>query len=566
MDEPSVAAWCRSDNFVRELSFYPPDVIYSPSTLTMDWLSTHLPYSTTGYFSRIITDYLEQAGELSSFYSHPVSPEGFRSAIEARRRAPVDRKALVGALREQYAGVEPSPKVSDNIARLSEDNTFTVCTAHQPAIFSGHLYFIYKILHTVRLAEWLAGQHPDKQFVPVFFMGSEDADLDELGHIYLGEEKLVWETKQTGAVGRMSTRGLDKLVYRIEGELSVQPHGRQLIQLLKQAYLDSPDIQTATFRLLHQLFGEYGLVVLIADKPEFKRQMIAVFEDDLFRQTPSVIVDKTIARLSEQYKVQANPRPINLFYLKDDLRNRIERVGEGFAVVDTPLRFTEQQLREELHQHPERFSPNVILRGLFQETILPNLAFIGGGGETAYWLELKDLFDHYRMPFPVLVLRNSFLLVQRTWMDRLENAGFGLADLFRDSDDLINDLVKRESDNSLSLEGEIAAANDYYEALKARTRPVDPTLEQHIAALQVRALEPLRTLEKKLLKAERRKFGEQQRQLNALKTALFPHDNLQERIGNFMPWYALYGPAFIRELYRHSPVLSQEFVVLVERE
>ena len=532
----------------------------------MDWQSTHLPYSATGYFSRIITDYLEQAGELSTFYSHPVSPEGFRAVIEARKNIPTRRKDLVDALNEQYAAVEPSPKVADNIARLANDNTFTVCTAHQPALFTGHLYFIYKVLHTIRLAEWLREQHPDKHFVPVFFMGSEDADLDELGHIYLGDEKLVWETKQTGSVGRMGTKGLDKLVYRIEGELSVKPYGGQLVQLIKHAYLESSDIQTATFRLLHYLFGEYGLVVLIADKPVFKQQMISVFEDDLFRQGPSSIVDKTIARLSESYKVQANPRPINLFYLKGDMRNRIERAGEGFVVVDSPLRFTEQELRDELHRYPERFSPNVILRGLFQETILPNLAFIGGGGETAYWLELKDLFDHYRMSFPVLVLRNSFLLVQQTWVDRLKHAGFGLRDLFRDTDDLVNDLVKRESDHTLSLEGEIAAANDYYEALKARTRPVDPTLEQHITALQVRALEPIRSLEKKLLKAEKRKFGEQQRQLAALKAALFPHDDLQERIENFMPWYAAYGPAFIRELYRHSPVLSQEFVVLVERD
>lgn len=531
----------------------------------MDWLSTHLPYSATGYFSRIITDYLEQAGELSSFYSHPVSPEGFRSAIQARSKSPVQRAALVNALTEQYAGTEDMPAVTVNITRLADEETFTVCTAHQPAIFTGHLYFIYKIVHTIRLAEWLHGQHPDKHFVPVFFMGSEDADLEELGHVYLGGERLVWDTKQTGSVGRMSTKGLDKLLYRIEGELSVQPHGQQLARLLRSAYIDSPDIQTATFRLLHSLFGEYGLVVLIADKRIFKQQMLAVFEDDLFRQEPTRIVEQTIARLAERYKVQANPRPINLFYLKDDLRNRIERVGEQFVVVDTSLRFTEQELREELHRYPERFSPNVILRGLFQETILPNLAFIGGGGETAYWLELKDLFDHYGRPFPILVLRNSFMLVQRQWMERLEHAGFGVADVFRNADDLVNDLVKRESDHTLSLEGEIAAANDYYEALKARTRPVDPTLEQHITALQVRALEPIRSLEKKLLKAEKRRFGEQQRQLFALKAALFPHDNLQERIENFMPWYAAYGPAFIRDLHRHSPALAEDFIVLVEQ-
>ncbi|HVS97549.1 MAG TPA: bacillithiol biosynthesis BshC, partial [Puia sp.] len=169
----------------------------------MDWVPTHLTYRQTGFFSRLITDYLDQTGELSSFYSHPVSPEGFEAAIRARARISTQRKALVDALGEQYADAAPAPRVSENIARLADDRTFTVCTAHQPAIFTGHLYFIYKILHTIRLAEWLHQHHPDNHFVPVFFMGSEDADLDELGHVWLGDDKLIWDTKQTGSVGRM---------------------------------------------------------------------------------------------------------------------------------------------------------------------------------------------------------------------------------------------------------------------------------------------------------------------------------------------------------------------------
>ena len=558
----------------------------------MDWISTRLPYRQTGYYSHIILDYLEQAKQLAPFYRHPVSAEGLRQSLEARKAFPTDRAALVRVLEEQYAGVladEASgasgksgaskasagasasdvsrlgaSRVRENIARLAEGTTFTVCTAHQPAIFTGHLYFIYKILHTIRLAEWLKEQHPAYHFVPVFYMGSEDADLDELGHIYLGGDKLNWETKQTGAVGRMKTKGLDKLYYRIEGQLAVQPHGKELMALLKDAYLDSPDIQTATFKLLHALFAEYGLITIIADHPVFKKQLLSVFEDDLFRQEPTRIVSESIAGLSEHYKIQANPRPINLFYLKDDIRNRIERTPEGFQVVDTPLHFTDAGMREELQRHPERFSPNVILRGLFQETILPNLAFIGGGGETAYWLELKALFDHYRTPFPVLILRNSFLLVEQQWMEKLGHAGFELPDLFKGAAELVNELVRRDSENTLSLTAEIALANNYYERLKSLTRPVDPTLEQHVEALQARALEPIKTLEKKLLKAERRKFGDQQRQLAALKTALFPHDNLQERVENFMPWYAAMGPDFIKALYTHSLVLEQEFVVLVE--
>lgn len=530
----------------------------------MDWIPTHLPYRQTGYFSKIITDYLEQASSLTSFYQHPVSPEGIISSLEARRRNPVNREVLVTALKEQYSAVEPSSPVLKNIDRLLQENTFTICTAHQPAIFTGPLYFLYKIIHTIKLADSLKETHPGYQFVPVFYMGSEDADLEELGKIYLDQEKLVWETKQTGAVGRMKPKGLEKILNRVEGELTVQPFGKELVRRIKEIYLESPDIQTATFRLLHHLFAEYGLVVLIPDNAALKRLMIPVFEDDLFQGTPSRVVDETISRLSQQYKVQANPRPINLFYLKDDLRGRIERVGDIFKVHESPLEFDEKGIREELQRFPERFSPNVILRGLFQETILPNIAFIGGGGETAYWLELKDLFQHYKRPFPMLILRNSFLWATATWKEKLENAGLELTDVFKTEEELVNELVRRESRQQLNLTDEIMAAHAYYERLKNLARPVDATLVQHVEALQKKALEPLQVLEKKLLKAEKRKFTDQQRQIHALKSALFPLKGLQERIDNFMPWYAARGPQFIRDLYKHSLTLEQEFVVLGE--
>jgi bacillithiol biosynthesis cysteine-adding enzyme BshC len=531
----------------------------------MDWIEHHLPIRKTGYFSRIITDYLDQADALRPFYRHPVSREGLRASLEARRQHPPDRDVLVTALKEQYAGVRSGTRVEQNIALLARDNTFTVCTAHQPNIFTGHLYFIYKILHTIRLADWLAAEYPGDHFVPVFYMGSEDADLEELGNIWLGGEKLVWDTKQTGAVGRMNTKGLDRLLYRIEGELSVQPHGPELITILKDCYLNSPDIQTATFRFIHTLFAEYGLVVLIPDLASLKKLMIPIFEDDLFQQKPAAIVNETISRIPDQYKVQANPRDINLFYLKDDLRGRIDRDGDQFIVHGSTLRFSEDEMRKELKSHPECFSPNVILRGLFQETILPNLAFIGGGGEMAYWLELKGLFEYYHVPFPVLILRNSFLLIGSQWKEKMDRAEFSMEDIFRPAEGLINDIVRRESANALSLEHEITEANRYYENLKTLARPVDPSLEQHVEALQARALDPIRTLEKKLLKAEKRKFGDLKRQIHGLKAALFPADGLQERVENFMPWYAAQGPQFIRDLYTRSPVLEQEFVVLAEK-
>ena len=340
----------------------------------MDCTSTQLSYGDTGFFSPLANAFVNGDKDLAQFYKHPVSFEGIATAIKERQQSVIDRKLLVDELTNQYKSLQPSGRVKENIALLSDENTFTVCTAHQPAIFTGNLFFVYKIIHAIKLAEELTKKFQGKNFVPVFYMGCEDADLDELGNIFLDGEKINWETNQQGAIGRMNTKGLDKIIHRVEGELSVLPHGKELVAILKECYLNSPDIQTATFKLIHQLFGDYGLVVLIPDNPNLKRKMIPVFEDELFNHHSSAIVESTIVELSKKFKAQAQPREINLFYLKGDVRERIERSGDEWNVVNTNITFDAESLKKELTEHPERFSPNVILRGLFQETILPDVA------------------------------------------------------------------------------------------------------------------------------------------------------------------------------------------------
>ncbi len=530
----------------------------------MDCTSLSIPYQQIGYFTKIITDYLDSVPQLQSFFEHPVSLEGIRQSIEARKKFQTNRPVLVEALQSQYASLPVSEKVQANIRQLLEVNTFTVVTAHQPNIFSGYLYFVYKILHIIRLADTLNSQMPDYRFVPVYYMGSEDADLDELGKIFLNGEEIRWQTDQTGAVGRMKNKGLNKIIDRLEGELGVLPFGKELIEMLREAYTETGDVQTATFRLVNRLFAEYGLVVLIPDQAALKAEMSAVFEDDLLRQTPSAIMEQTIRRLAEHYKVQANPREINLFYLRDNIRERIVRNGEEWKVVGHDIRFTEAGLLAELKEHPECFSPNVILRGLFQETILPNIAFIGGGGETAYWLELKELFGHYQVPFPVLMLRNSFLFIDRRSKEHMQKLGIGTKQLFLEERLILNDIVKRNSEKQLALEREIGELTALYERIEDVAGNIDSTLGRHVVTLKVRAQERLFRLENKMLWAEKRRYSDQQNQVRSLKKHLFPRNGLQERVDNFMPYYAKWGPAFLNMIYDHSPALEPVFVVLEE--
>jgi len=532
----------------------------------MDFISTRLPYRQTNYFTKIILDYLDYAEGLKPFYAHPPSLQGIQKAISDRQNFSTNRKVLVEELRKQYAGSAPAV-VEKNIESLLSVNTFTITTAHQPNIFTGPLYFVYKILHAVKLAEHCKEMLPQYNFVPVFYMGSEDADLEELGHMYLGGQKIEWKTKQTGAVGRMKVdKEFINLIELISGQLTVLPFGDEIVSLLKKSYQQGVMIQDATFQLVNALFGEYGLIVLIPDNADFKKQATNIFEDDLLNEAPSVIVEQTAARLhAAAYKLQANAREINLFYLKDNNRDRIVRVNDQYTTHDSRLTFHEKEILVELKSHPDRFSPNVILRGIFQEMILPNIVYIGGGGEIAYWLQLKNLFEHYKVPFPVLLLRNSFLVVEKKWQEKISKLGFTIEDFFLSEQELIKKLVARETRNEIKLNGNFTDAEKLYQSLKKQAAAVDVTLGQHVDALKTQSIYRLQELEKKMLRAEKRKFTDQQRQIHTIKEHLFPKNSLQERIENFMYYYSRWGKQFIQQAYQHSLCLEQEFAVMLEK-
>ena len=528
-------------------------------------IAEHTSYRETGNFSKLILDYLDQAEELRPYFSHTPDMEGFRAAIEERKNFNTDRGALVKVLTQQYAAVDTSDRVKKNIELLASNNTFTICTAHQPNIFTGHLYFIYKIVHVIKLADKLNRELPSNSFVPVFYMGTEDADLEELGHIYIDGKKYEWDTKQTGAVGRMIIDdGLIRIIDDISGQLIIHPFGADLISALKKYFSKGSTLQDATFKLVDHLFKEYGLIVLLPDNDILKRSMISIFRDDILNRIPSEIVDASAEKLSINYKVQANPRDINLFYLKDGIRNRIVLQKNIYRVHETAITFTADELLTELNDHPQRFSPNVILRGLYQETILPNLSFVGGGGELSYWLELKDLFGHYHVPFPVLVLRNSFMLINKKVSHQIKNLDLSINDIFKSESTLLKDLVHQHSSNNLQLNNERQRVAELYNSARSAVKEIDVTLQQHVQALEVRTIRNIDTLEKKMIKAETKKFQVQQGQIHKLKEALFPMGQLQERVENFMPYYARYGNDFIRAIYDNSLGLEQQFTVLEE--
>jgi len=524
---------------------------------------TYLPYGKTNYFSNIVIDYINESQQLQPFYKHPVSKEGILSAIRERQKFPQQREVLVKELTKQYDGVSVSSKVAENIQLLLEENTFTITTAHQPNIFTGPLYFIYKILHVIRIANNLSKQLTDYHFVPVYFMGSEDADLEELGAITIDGVVYNWKTKQTGAVGRMKVdKALLSLIDSFQGQIGVLPYGDGLIQLFKKIYTVGKTIQQATLELVNQLFGEYGLIVVVQDNAQLKKIFQPVIEKELKEQFSNKAVTKTITELEKCYKIQAEGRELNLFYLIDDKRERIEIEDAKFKVESLKLAWTEEEILKELNKHPERFSPNVILRGAFQETILPNLAFIGGGGELAYWLELKGVFENAGIPCPMLVLRNSFMIIEKKYSQMISNLELQRQDVFLSGHELMNTIVTNRAQNKVRLNGELQKVEELYNEIMSLASNVDATLKEHVAALKTKAVHSLQELEKKMIRAEKRKYINEQQQLQKIKSALFPNDSLQERSENFSLYFAKYGKELVDVLLESSLAFEQEFAII----
>lgn len=524
---------------------------------------TKIPYQQTGFFSKIVNAYLDEEEAMRPFYQHSVTLQGLGEAIAARQALAQNRPLLVNQLQQQYAGLPLTPATQHNIQLLGAANTFTITTAHQPNIFTGPVYFIYKILHAIKLASHLATQFPAFNFVPVYYMGSEDADLDELGSITINGEKYSWQTKQTGAVGRMKVdKNFTALMHNIHGQIGVEEYGVEITDLFRQCYREGQTIQQATLELVNAIFGKYGLLVLVPDNADLKRSFIPVIKKELLEGFSHKIVSATLAAFEKHYKPQAGGRAINLFYLINDKRERIEKEGNKWVVKSLQLEWTEEAVLKELDEHPERFSPNVILRGVFQETILPNIAFIGGGGELAYWLELKQVFAAVNVPYPVLVLRNSFLLVAEKWRKKQAALGFDTVDLFKTELALMDKVVAERSANKFYLNGELTSVEHVYDGIKAMTERVDPTLVAHVEALKTKAVKRLLELEKKLKSAEKKKFSTELTQIQKLKAALFPHNNLQERIENYAGFYAKHGPAIMDALLDASLTIEQQFVVV----
>jgi len=288
-------------------------------------------------------------------------------------------------------------------------------------------------------------------------------------------------------------------------------------------------------------------------------------ERDIIKQNSFKNISATNEQLHQLgVHIQVNPREINFFYLLDGLRERIVFENDSYRVLSSEISFSEAELKQEIKQYPERFSPNVVMRPLYQECILPNIAYIGGGAEVVYWLELKSNFDFYKVDFPILILRNSGLVIGKETASKIAKMELCPAELFKSTDDIKNNWVKKHSKHTLSLTEEWRELSSVFEKIKLRAHKIDSTLVPSTDAVQARLKHAIDNLEKKLVKAEKINYHTRLEQVEHIKGDIFPKDGLQERNENFGLFYVKWGQYFIDELIRNFEPLDFKFTVLTE--
>lgn len=523
-----------------------------------------IDYSETGSFSPTVINYLKNEALLRPFYNFRPDLNGFAQLISQKKNN-LNRQILVDVLRDQYTAVSPSGLTTKNITALLNENTFTITTGHQLNIFSGPLYFIYKIVTAIKLARELKVAFPDKEFVPVYWMASEDHDFAEINHTHIGHKTIRWELEAKGATGRLSTETIQQTVQEYTGILGINVHTEQLSALIQTAYTKFDKLADATRYLVNGLFGVYGLVVIDTDEKRLKQEFAPFIKRDIIGQHSFKNINQSSEALQQAgVNTQVNSREINFFYLKEGLRERIVFEEGRYQVLHTSYSFSEKELLSEIDQHPERFSPNVVMRPLYQEIILPNLAYIGGGAEVVYWLQLKTNFDFYGVDFPILILRNSGLMIRKLQAEKIDRIGFKPKDFFRDKEVLKTAWVKEHSLHQLDLTNELRDLRCVFDRMKLRAFKIDPTLGPSTEAIKTRMERALGNLEKKLIKAEKNNHQNHLSQIDKIKDQLFPNDSLQERQENFGLYYASWGPSFIDELIRNFHPLDFKFTILTE--
>lgn len=523
-----------------------------------------ISFEKTKLFGKLFSDYIQDDArqKLKDFYAYEPTYEGIKRFTEENDYAFLNRDLLSDELAIQNENVTLPEAAKKNIESLRDKNTYTVVTGHQLCLATGPAYFIYKIISVINLCEELNKKKYSKKFVPVYWMASEDHDVEEINHIHLFNKKISWQTGQKGRVGGFGLQGIEDFLYEVKQTLGESDAAKEIYSVLEKACSQST-LADATRYLVNALFGEYGLVIIDGNSPSLKSLFKEEIKKELTTQFSFHAVSETNKKLQALgYETQVNPREINLFYAVKGLRERI-LLNEEFRIQNSELAFTKKEIDELIESDINKFSPNVVLRPLYQQKILPNAAYVGGPGELVYWLQYRSMFEEAKIPFPALIPRNFILYLDKNISQKMEKLGMKAEDFFEAKDSLLKNFALRE--NPLSLEPEKEKLKELFGEAKGKISAVDKTLEASVEAELQKSLKSLETLEQKAIRAIKQKNEQSLKQIETIYDRIFPSGIFQERYENFTR-FQLGNLHFISDIKSQTSSFAGEQGLIVFRE
>lgn len=500
------------------------------------------------FFNRLIKDYFFESEILKDLYKNPPTMDGILKASISKQAQFNDRTLLASIIDENYKNIEISEKVQSQISILKQD-ALAIVTAHQPNLFLGPFYVFSKAASIIATAKKLNASQKEFQYVPIFVLGAEDHDKEELLHTYLFNQKYEWSTEQKGPVGKMIVDdSLVELTNSYIEKFGDSDEAQYLKSVYIGAYKKGHTLAHATKLILNSLFGEQGLIVLDIATDAVKEKMFPYFQKELREKWVQNTTKKTIEFLSQNYKVQAPPRDINLFEYKNGERIRIDT----FTQVDMGL----------WQENPALLSPNVMLRPLMQQTVLPSVAVVGGGAEVAYWLQQKSIFDDAGIDFPVVLMRDIFSIIDNKSYEKWKQFGFELIDFFEENDLLLKRFALKEFDFAKEIENASNKGEEMFDFLKSEIEKIDKSLVATVDGEKNQFIKSLKHIQQKALAAEKRKHDQDLQSIIKIKHKLFENNYLVERRENFSSYYLKKNFDLTHTILDFSDVFDRNFKLI----
>jgi bacillithiol biosynthesis cysteine-adding enzyme BshC len=521
-----------------------------------------IPAKRLPHQSRLADDYLHDYGKVREFFDGD-----FRDAAAYARQAErtlarrLPREELAAILREQNHSYGCGPRTLGHIEAMERERACAVVTGQQAGLFSGPLYTIYKALTAVRLAERLTRTGPAK-CVPVFWLASDDHDLTEIDHVVLLDKSGSLEEircpmpsgePKIPASALVLPPEIGDCLRRLADLTPESEFKAEVLAALSEAYRPGRGWVEAFARWMTWLLPSQGLIFIDASDPRLKKLGGEVFYREIAEGSaatpPALAASRRLQEAGYEGQVRLHDRILNVFYAERERRS-IEWDGRAFEIKDPRETRSKEDLLALAKEKPFVFSPNVLLRPVYQDALLPTVAYVGGPGEIAYFAQMKGVYERFGLPMPVIYPRKSLTVVERHIGRLLEKHELDVSDLWRGTDGIIRSLAERGVPEPLARAVNLAASHVELD-LEPIVRDIagfEPTLKPSAELARGKMLQQLRFLETKIVQAAKKRNDIAVGQIRKASDHLYPRGRLQERVFNIVPYLLKYGPAFVAKL------------------